>query len=164
MDFKTLGENSPVYIIRKKPFQFEMGVLKSKGGMQQQNPYMPQNMAQTIDVTVSVGGSDEVVPGIPLNTDVVEYRNTFYSVSSEGAQRAVANLMQMAHNGLAEKDYYESVLAEGEKAMETLNPQYAEGKKQARTIKDLQDRQNAQDKKLDLILSKVEELFQKPKV
>ena len=30
MDFKNLGENSIVHIIRKKPFLYETGTLKSK--------------------------------------------------------------------------------------------------------------------------------------
>ena len=74
MDFKTLGENSTVYVIRKKPFLMEMGTLKQKGGQpMQQNPFMPQNMQQTLDVTITVNGSDEVVPGVPVGTDIVEY-------------------------------------------------------------------------------------------
>ena len=165
MDFKTLGENSPVYVIRKKPFLMEMGTLKQKGGQpMQQNPFMPQNMPQTIDVTITVNGSDEVVPGIPVGTDIVEYRNTFYSVSSEGAQRALANLMQMASNGKAEQAYFDTILEKGEGYMEQLNPQYAEGKRQARSIKTLEERQDKQDKVLSQILSKVNELLEKPKV
>lgn len=159
MDFNSLGENSPVYIIRKKPFQFLTGTLKSKGAKPiGANPYMPQPAQQTIDVVVTVGGSDEILPGIPLNMETVEYKGSFYSVSSEGAQQAIANMMQMASNGKAEQAYYDSVLEEGEKCMEQLNPQYAEGKRQARSIKDLQKRQDEQDKKLDEILSFVREL------
>lgn len=157
MDFYNLGENSPVYIIRKKPFQFFTGTLKSKS-TKQQNAYMPSLQPQNIDVVVTVNGSDEILPGIPQNMETVEYKGSYYSVSSEGAQQAIANMMQMASNGKAEQAYYDSVLTEGEKYMEQLNPQYAEGKRQARSIKDLQKRQDEQDKKLDEILNFVREL------
>ena len=42
--------------------------------------------------------------------------------------------------------------------METLNPQYAEGKQQARTIRTLEERQDQQDKKLDSILEMLQKM------
>ena len=153
MDFSSLGENSPVYIIRKKPFQFFTGVLKSKGVKPIGNPYMPAQTQQTMDVVITVDGNDEVVSNIPVNLETVEYKGSYYSVSSEGAQQAIANMMQLASNGKAEQAYYDSVLEKGEEFMERLNPQYAENKRQARTIRDLQERADNQDRKLDEILS-----------
>lgn len=159
MDFSSLGENSPIYIIRKKPFQFVTGSLKSKGTKPlTANPFMPQPQQQNIDVVVTVNGSDEILPAVPINRDTIEYKGSFYSVSADGIQNAVANMMQLAKGNLDEHDYYKSVLTEGEKIMEQLNPQYAEGKRQARTIADLQERADKQDKKLDEILTFMREL------
>jgi hypothetical protein len=152
MDFNSLGENSPVYIVRKKPFEYLTGKLKSKN-IKQQNAYLPSLQPQSIDIVINVAGNDEVLPNIPNNMETVEYKGSYYSVSPEGIQNAVANMMQMAKSNLDEQDYYKTILDEGEKVMERLNPQYAEGKRQARTIKDLQERADAQDKKLDEILS-----------
>ena len=45
--------------------------------------------------------------------------------------------------------------------MEVLNPQYAENKAQAKTIKDLQEHQNEQDKKLDSILDMLQKIAPK---
>jgi hypothetical protein len=158
MDFKTLGENSPIYIVHKKPFLFEMGTLKSKGTKPlNQFPYIQQPMTPTIDIVVSTNGTDETLPGIPANLEIVEYKNSFYSTTPEGAQQAIANLIQFANNGIAEQAYYQSVQTEGEKAMERLNPQYAEGKRQARTIEDLQKRQDEQSK----MLSDIYQMMQK---
>ena len=162
MDFKTLGENSPIYIVHKKPFLFEMGTLKSKGTKPiNQFPYLSQAMPQTIDVVISVNGSDETLPNIPSNLDIVEYKNRFYSTTAEGAQQAIANLMQMATSCKAEMPYYDSILEQGEKYMEQLNPQYAEGKRRARTIEDLQVRQDKQEKVLNDIYSIVQKLVPK---
>ena len=157
MDFNSLGLNSPIYIVRKKPFSFETGTLKSKTpSIQTPNPYMPQ-MAKTIDVVVTVNGIDEPLTGIPIDKDIVEAKNSYYSISPEGAQQAVSTLIQMAKAGIDEQPYYNSVISEGEKVMEKLNPQYAENKKQARIVKELQDRADAQDKKLDNILNILQE-------
>jgi hypothetical protein len=43
--------------------------------------------------------------------------------------------------------------------VEVLNPRYKEEKERDRTIRDLQERQNAQDEKLDQILSKLDDFF-----
>lgn len=160
MDFNTLGENSPVYIIRKKPFAYEVGTLKSRTPVPlQQNPYLTPNVQPTIDVVVTVGGKDEKIAGIPVGKEVIENGNNYYSVSTEGTLQAVSNLMQMAKTGIEEQPYYNSILTEGEKVVEKLNPQYAENKRQARIVKDLQDHVDRQDKKLDTILEKLNELF-----
>lgn len=161
MDFKNLGENSIVYIIRKKPFSYETGLLKSKIAKQQQ-PYQIQPMPQTFDIVVTVNGNDELVPGITDNMEVVDYKGSFYSASVDGILQANANLEQIAKAGKAEQTYYDSVLKGTEEVNEKLNPRYAADKQQARTIEDLQKRQDEQDRKLDKILSRIEELFTPP--
>jgi hypothetical protein len=54
--------------------------------------------------------------------------------------------------------FHKSVIAESEKMLEVLNPQYAENKKQARTISDLERCQADTDKKLDTILGILQKL------
>lgn len=150
MDFKSLGENSQIHIIRKKPFQYLTGTLKSKTAKNQNlAPYMMQTQPQTFDLVINVNGSDEIVSGISDNMEVVEYKGSYYSASTNGILQAASTMVQMAKNGKAEQTYFDDVILKGEKVIENLNPEYAESKKQARLVKELQDRQNAQDKKLD---------------
>ena len=163
MDFNSLGESSPIYVIRKKPFEFLTGTLKSKVQKQPSNPYMPQPTPQPIDIVVNVGGSDETVPNVPVGMEVVEYKGSYYSTTSEGAQQAISGLMQIGRDGLDNQQYFRSLIEEGEKAIEGINPQYAEGKRQARVVKELQERADAQDRKLDEILSFMRELSGSPK-
>lgn len=162
MDFFSLGENGIVHIIRKKPFEYITGTLKSKSVQQPQIPYLPQTTQQPMDVIITVNGSDVIVPGVQRGMEVVEYRDCFYSTTSEGIQQVIANMMQVANNGIAEQSYYKSILDKGEKYMERLNPQYAEGKRQARTIENLQMRVDKQDGKLDEILAYMRELTGTP--
>lgn len=158
MDFNSMGENSPVYVVRKRPFGFLTGTLKAKVSKQPVNPYLPQAQQQPIDVIVNVGGSDESIPGVPIGMEVVEYKGSYYSTTADGAQQAISGLMQVGRDGIDSQEYFNSLITEGEKALESINPQYAEGKRQARVVRELQERQDAQDKKLDEILSFMREL------
>jgi hypothetical protein len=67
-------------------------------------------------------------------------------------------MLQTSKKALEQVPYHNSVITESEKMMETLNPQYAENKEQARTIKDLQERADKQDKKLDDIYTLLQKM------
>ena len=73
--------------------------------------------------------------------------------------QAVDAMMQTSKAEIEREKYNNIVLAEGEKMMETLNPRYAEEKQRDRSIRTLEERQDAQDKKLDRILSRLDEFF-----
>ena len=146
MDFKSLGENSQVHIIRKKPFQYLTGTLKSKTAKNQNfAPYMMQAQPQTFDLVINVNGNDEVVSGISDNMEVVEYKGSYYR----------------AKNGKAEQSYFDDVIVNGEKVIESLNPEYAESKRQARLVKDLQERQDEQGKMLKEMYSMLQKIAPK---
>ena len=53
MDFNSLGENSQIHIIRKKPFEYIVGTLKSKtsplGPTYLANTQSPINLVVTVD-------------------------------------------------------------------------------------------------------------------
>lgn len=162
MDFKSLGENSQVHIIRKKPFQYLTGTLKSKTAKNQNfAPYMMQTQPQTYDLVINVNGNDEVVSGISDNMEVVEYKGSYYSASTNGILQAASTMVQMAKNGKAEQAYFDDVIANGEKVIESLNPEYAESKRQARLVKDLQDRQDEQGKMLKEMYSMLQKIAPK---
>lgn len=162
MDFKSLGENSQVHIIRKKPFQYLTGTLKSKTAKNQNfAPYMMQTQPQTYDLVINVNGNDEVVSGISDNMEVVEYKGSYYSASTNGILQAASTMVQMAKNGKAEQSYFDDVIVNGEKVIESLNPEYAESKRQARLVKDLQDRQDEQGKMLKEMYSMLQKIAPK---
>lgn len=142
MDFNSLGANAPVYIVRKKPYKYVVGTFKSKA-IPQPNIY---NLTppQKIDIVVSVDGSDENIPGVPANVEIVDYGNSFYATTPEGASQAIYNLVQASKARLSERAYDESVIADGEKTLEELNPQF----RQERVVRELQKRQDIQDKQI----------------
>jgi hypothetical protein len=156
MDLLSLGNGSPFYILRQgdKPM-LEVGIVKSKSQPRAKFPTQTPNimqgmqMQQVIDVVATINGKDETFSEIPTNVEIAQKGSTTFSGSREAMIQAVDNMLQTSKKALEQIDYHKSVISESEKMMETLNPQYAENKQQARTIKDLQERADKQDKKLD---------------
>ena len=160
MDFNSLGNGSPFYILRQgeKPI-LEVGIVKSKSQPRAKFPTSTPNlmqgfqMQQVIDVVATINGKDETFAEVPVNVEIAQKGNVTFSGSREAMLQAVDGMLQTSKKALEQIPYHNSVISESERMMETLNPQYAENKQQARTIKDLQERADRQDKKLDDIYS-----------
>ena len=165
MDIQNLGIGSPFYVLRKgeKPV-LETGVVKTKSQPRAKFPTQTPNsmqgmqMQQVIDVTVTINGKDEVFSEIPINVEIAARGNDTFTGSREAMLQAVDAMLQTSKKAIEQVPYHKSVIDESEKMLEVLNPQYAENKKQARTISDLERRQADTDKKLDTILGILQKL------
>ena len=169
MDFNSLAVGQPFYVLHKseKP-SLQVGVVKSKGDPKP--PYqaatpniyagIAANQGTVVDMVVTISGNDVPFNNLPLASESTTYNNgnTYVSGSREATLQAVDAMIQTSKKVLEQVDYHKLVLKEGEKMLETLNPRYAEEKKRDRTIKSLEERQDAQDKKLDKILAFMQEL------
>jgi hypothetical protein len=62
--------------------------------------------------------------------------------------QAVDAMLQTSKKAIEQVPYHKSVIAESEKMLEVLNPQYAENKQNARVIQSLQEKQKAQEQQL----------------
>lgn len=170
MDFNSLGNGSPFYVLRQaeKP-TLEVGVVKQKSQPRAQFPTQTPNlmqgmqMQQVIDVVATVNGKDETFTDVPVNVEIAMKGTTTFSGSREAMLQAIDAKMQTSKKHIEMTSLHQAAIPEYEKMMEALNPQYAENKQQARTIKDLQERQNAQDKKLDDIYSLLQKMNGQPK-
>ena len=165
MDFNSLGNGSPFYVLRQgeKPV-LEVGVIKSKSQPRAKFPTQTPNimqglqMQQVIDIVATINGKDESFQEVPGNVEIAQKGNVTFSGSREAMLQAVDTMLQTSKKALEQVDFHKSVISESEKMMELLNPQYAENKQQARTIKDLQERADKQDKKLDDIFSLLQKM------
>lgn len=165
MDFNSLGNGNPFYVLRKgeKPL-LEIGVVKSKTqprpkfATQTPNIMTGMQMQQVIDVVATINGKDETFSEIPINVEIAARGNDTFTGSREAMLQAVDAMLQTSRKALDQITYHKGVIAESEKMLEALNPRYAEEKKQARTISDLERRQAATDAKLDSILSILKKL------
>ena len=165
MDFNGLGAGNPFYVLRQgeKPV-LEVGVVKQKSQPRAKFPTQTPNvmtglqMQQVIDIVATINGKDETFMDIPVNVEIAQRGSATFSGSREAMLQAVDGMLQTSKKALEQIDYHKGVIAESEKMIETLNPQYAENKQQARTILDLQQRADAQDKKLDDILNMLQKI------
>ena len=165
MDFSSLGNGNPFYVLRKgeKPI-LEVGVVKSKtqprAKWPTQNPNVMAGLQvqQVIDVVATINGKDETFSEIPINVEIAQRGNDTFTGSREAMLQAVDSMLQTSKKAIEQIPYHKVVISETEKMLEVLNPQYAENKKQARTISDLERRQADTDKKLDTILTILQKL------
>lgn len=169
MDFSSLGNGNPFYVLRKgeKPI-LEVGVVKSKtqprAKWPTQNPNVMAGLQvqQVIDVVATINGKDETFSEIPINVEIAQRGNDTFTGSREAMLQAVDSMLQTSKKAIEQIPYHKVVISETEKMLEVLNPQYAENKKQARTISDLERRQDDTDKKLDTILTILQKLDSPP--
>jgi len=161
----SLGIGNPFYVLRKgeRPI-LEVGVVKSKTQPRAKWPTQTPNvmtglqMQQVIDVVATINGKDETFSDIPINVEIAQRGNDTFSGSREAMLQAVDSMLQTSKKALDQIPMHKSVIAESEKMLEVLNPRYAEEKRQARTISDLERRQADTDKKLDAILGILQKL------
>ena len=73
--------------------------------------------------------------------------------------QAVDNMLQTSKKALEQVAYHKSVIAESEKMLEVLNPQYADNKRQARTIQSLEEKQRVTEQQLTEMKSQVSEML-----
>lgn len=166
MDFNSLTEGSPFYILRKreKPI-LEVGVVKSKTQPKAQyqssaipNAFVGANVPQLVSVTATIDGREETFQDIPINVEIASRGSDVFTGSRDAMLQAVDSMIQTSKKALEMVEYHQSVKVEGEKMLEVLNPRYAEEKRQARTIEELERKQEQTDKKLDSILSILKKL------
>ena len=165
MDFQSLGQGSPFYILRQgeKPI-LEVGVVKQKSQARAKFPTQTPNIMQgmqvqqVIDVIATINGKDETFSEIPINVEIAQRGNVTFSGSREAMLQAVDAMLQTSKKALEQIPYHKSVISESEKMMEALNPQYAENKQQARTILNLQERADKQEKMLSDIYALVQKI------
>jgi len=156
MDFNSLGAGSPFYILKKggdKPVLLQ-GVVKEKTTPQQK--YQPQNsgvfnglgMQHVTNITVTINGNDRIITDIPVNVEIAQRGDETYTGSREAMLQAVDAMVQASRKHISDVPYHKTVVAEGEGMFEVLNPNYAEEKQRIQSIMNLQERADAQDKRL----------------
>lgn len=159
MDFASLGVGSPFYILRKgdKPM-LEQGVVKEKTSPQPKyqpqgvpNAYNGMGMQHVTSITVTINGNDRLFTDIPINVEIAARGNETFTGSREAMIQAVDSMIQASKKALTEVDYHKMVIGEGDRMLETLNPNYKEEKLRAQSIHDLQEQSNAQEKRLAML-------------
>ena len=169
MDFNSLGQGSPFYILTKREGQkpvLEIGTVKEKILQQPQYQFQAVPSAingmgaqqQLVRIVASIGGGERVIPDIPVNVEIAAKGDETYTGSTQAMMQAVDAMMQTSKAEIERDAYNRMVMAEGERMMETLNPRYAEEKQRDRTIRELVEHKKETDSKLDQILKFMKDL------
>ena len=143
----------------------EVGVVKTKSQPRAKFPTQTPNimqgmqMQQVIDVTATINGKDETFTEIPINVEIAARGNDTFSGSREAMLQAVDAMLQTSKKAIEQVPYHKGVIAESEKMLEVLNPQYAENKKQARTIQSLEEKQRATEQQLSGMQNQIGEML-----
>ena len=145
--FSELQPGANFYIISTNGgLQVAVGTVKGKTA-----PYWPMNNSmnsQLVDLTINIGGQDRLVPGLPVNLEVAGRDPEIYTGSREVAERIIDEKTSEADKIIQNLPYYQKVKADGPKCKETINPGYAQTRRQAETIEQLQQRLAATEGKL----------------
>lgn len=166
MDFNSITNGNPFYVLRKgeKPV-LEVGVVKAKSQPRAKWPTQTPNimagmqMQQVVDVTATINGKDETFTEIPINVEIAARGNDTFSGSREAMLQAVDAMLQTSKKAIDQIPYHKGVIAESEKMLEVLNPQYADNKRQARTIQSLEEKQKATEQQLTAMQQQVGEML-----
>lgn len=173
MDFRSIGTGQTIYVLQKseksKPV-LQVGIVKSKS--EPKSPYQTNQpllnglaamngQNAVVDIIATINGNDVPFSNLPANGETTSYNGggTFVSCNQQATIQAVDAMMQVSRQELERESYNKTVLSEGEKMLEMLNPRYAEEKQRDRTIRSLEERQAATDSKLDTIIDRLNELF-----
>jgi hypothetical protein len=145
--FSELQPGANFYIISTNGgLQVAVGTVKGKTA-----PYWPMNNSmnsQLVDLTINIGGQDRVVPGLPVSLEVAGRDPEIYTGSREVAERIIDEKTSEADKIIQNLPYYQKVKADGPKCKEIINPGYAQTRRQAETIEQLQQRPAATEGKL----------------
>lgn len=171
MDFNSLGSGNPFYILKRGDMAegvptLEVGSVKSKTQPHVKFPTQTPNVMaglqtqQVIDIVASVNDKDMVFNDIPLGVEIASKGDMVFSGSREAVLQAIDGWMQESKKALSQVPYHNRALPKLEEMVETLNPQYAESKQNARVIQTLQEKQSAQDKQLAELKALNTEMFQ----
>lgn len=166
MDFSNLSNGMPFYVLRKgdKPI-LEVGVVKSKTQPRMKFPTTTPNLTmglqtqQVLDVTATINGKDEMFTDLPLNVEIAARGNDTFSGSREAMLQAVDAMLQTSKKAIEQVPFHKSVISESEKMLEVLNPQYADNKRQARTIQSLEEKQKQTEQQISEMKSQVGEML-----
>ena len=148
MNFSELQPGANFYIIStNNGLSVAVGTVKGKTA-----PYwpMPANgiNSQLVDLTININGQDRVVPGLPVSLEVAGRDPEIYTGNRETAERVIDEKMAEADKMLQNIPYFQKVKHDGPLCKETINPGYAQTRRQAETIDQLQQRLAATEGKL----------------
>jgi len=174
MDFQSLRQGSTVYILHRdgKNPRLVVGTVQNnpepKPRYMTQSPaaatpnvYAGTNMMQPVlEVIVKCGKEEVPFSNLTPTDSSATYNNgqTFITTTPDIMLPAVDAMMQDSRKALEMEDYHKSVLVEGEKMLEILNPRYREEKEQKQDIANLKSQMGNIENTMNAMMTMMQDL------
>lgn len=174
MDFQSLRPGSAIYVlhndgqttpsliigtVQNKPEPKPRYMTQTPGATP--NMYAGTNMMQPVVEVVAKCGNEEIPFSNLSPTDSsASYGNETYFITTtpDAMLPAVDAMMQKSRKELDRTGYNESVLSEGEKMVETLNPRYREEKAQKQDIANLKNQMGNIENTMGTMMAMIQNL------
>jgi len=152
MDFQSLRPGSAIYILHRDDNTPRLIVASVQNKPEPRPRYMTQTpgptpaaytgtnmMTPVVEVVARCGNEDVPFSNLTPTDSSATYNNgqTFITTTPDAMLPAVDAMIQDSRKALERVDYHKTVLVEGEKMLETLNPRYREEKEQKQDIANL---------------------------
>lgn len=167
--FSQLRKGNTIYILEKSetPPTLKVGQVVEEGKQvpKYKTPQIGQYGIQpemVVDVTeVKVGEQTYKFEKLPVAASVYDYGNAIVSDNREAMLQEVETMRTQSQQVLDSVDYHKSVVSSVEDMLEELNPRYKEEKKRDAAIRDLSERFDDFEERIDKSLAGIEKLLSK---
>lgn len=164
--FQNLRVNSQVYILHKdnNPY-IECGSVMSVSAPK---PKYPSNMPigsfpqveTVVDLVVNINGQNTNFNGLPAGLDVADFGqngNIVITCSRDAMNNEVTMMKQKSMDIVNSIDYHRGVIANCDKMLNLLNPEYAEKQRQEREMSDMREQMAQMSKTLNALMNRLAE-------
>jgi len=176
MDFQSLKQGSPIYILQEggsepqltigtvvnKPEPQPLYMTKTPGATP--NIYTGTNMMQqVVEVVARMGNEDIPFSNLTPTATTASYNNgqTTISCTKEGMLPAIDAMMQKAHKRIEERPYDDAVMVKGKEFLMALNPRYKEEEEQKQDIANLKGQMGDVVNTMNTMMGMMQELNKK---
>ena len=147
--FSALSQGSPIYLLDKtSSLDYKVGEIIGVT-----YPKIYNNLGNTVDLKVKIGGQVQEFNSIPSINNVVSYNGgkVIISESKQGIQTEVENILQNSKQILNNIDTYKQNISDCENILKQLSPQFAVDKERDERLSNLENKFDGIESKLDKI-------------
>lgn len=151
--FSALRQGNIVYILDKSNgLSLKTGQIVSNTAANAMYNVAPQML---ITLVIDVDGENKEFNNIPPMQSSVQYNNGGLILidNKDLANKEVEGIVNSSKEILANKNYYEKLIVDGEEVLKQLNPQFAKDKARDEEFSALKEKVGGMETKLDTIIT-----------
>lgn len=154
--FSSLQQGSLIYILDKTDTpKLKIGEVASVSAPRANNFINNFGNNMCVDIKVNIDGTTYDYNSIPSSYSIVSYNNGKITLSEtkQGLQSEVETIISNSKQVLNNIDTYKANIAEGEKILKELSPQFAKDKERDDRLDSLETKFEGVESKIDKILN-----------